>query len=238
MPPAAAPVRSVAAVALVVLTILALTVASVAPAGAAPGPELTIGGEPTTAERETIEDLWGLFLDTFAAHWVCLGPLDVRVVDRAEDVYGSTQEIAAFYQFPPDAKVFIEHGKVNLDNLMHEFAHHLDISCGLGSGAFGRDFLRAQGLSVDRPWLTGPSWSAVPAEMFAESVVAFFGELPSIALTDGALAVAAGLADLPDSYEIPAAMSSRFRPLGLAMAHSSAVVARAFVTRVGVVVAF
>jgi hypothetical protein len=118
-----------------------------------------------------------------------MGPVEVRIVGRAEDWYSGRNvgSIAAFYRFPPEAVVFIEHGKVNPENLLHEFAHHLDISCGIGASMSGQAFLGAQGFDPGVSWLEGPSWARVPAEGFAEAVVAVFGIEPSIPVERGAL---------------------------------------------------
>lgn len=159
--------------------LLALVIASITPATAvAADSGLVITGEPTGEELVEIEEQWGRFIAAFGGFADCMGPVEVRVVDRAEDWYGGRNvgSIAAFYRFPPAAIVFIEHRKVVPRNLLHEFAHHLDISCGLGDGEMGVALKAAQGLPEARGWLSGPSWSAVPAEVFAEAVVEFFGE--------------------------------------------------------------
>ncbi len=159
--------------------LLAVVITSITPANAVAGDSgLVVTGEPTGEETAEIEEQWGRFMAAFGGFADCMGPVEVRVVDRAEDWYGGRNvgPIAAFYRFPPAAIVFIEHRKVVPRNLLHEFAHHLDISCGLGDGATGATFKAAQGLPEERGWLSGGSWSAVPAEVFAEAVVAYFGE--------------------------------------------------------------
>lgn len=154
-------------------------------------PPMALTGEPTAAEAVVIEEQWRRFATSFGRYADCMGPIEVRVVARAEDWYSSRNvgPIAAFYRFPPEAIVFVEHGKVRADVLLHEFAHHLDISCGLGVGPVGETFRFALGLSADRGWTTGTSWRNVPAEMFAEAVVAFFDEKVSITLDPGAVDV-------------------------------------------------
>lgn len=186
--------KRLAAVAVGVLVFLAPVTAHAAL------PEMSPVGDPTPAEAEVIEDTWSLFAESFDAFADCMGPIEVDVVARAEDVYGtgSSFPIAAFYQFPPEAKVFVEHGKVEYRILLHEFAHHLDISCGLGEGPLGDRFRSVQGIAAKQGWLQGPRWSDVPAENFAEAVVAYFGEEPKVAVGDGALSIVADLVRMPD----------------------------------------
>jgi hypothetical protein len=166
----------------------------------AASPIMTTGGDPTPAEQSIIDETWDRFSTSFRGFEDCMGPLEVRVVDRAEDVNGTGNSlpIAAFYQFPPDAKVFIEHGKVSPRVLIHEFAHHLDISCGLGEGTWGDRFRSAQGLPSERGWIRGSTWSAVPAEVFAESVVAYFGGDPRVGIGDQTMNVVESISSVPD----------------------------------------
>jgi len=170
-----------------------------APASATTRPGLMITGEPTPDETTTIDTLWREFTDRFAPQWSCVGPIEVRVVDRAEDHYSGRNfgSIAAFYRVPPDAIVFVEHGKVNGDNLFHEFAHHLDLSCGIGDSTHGREFRATLGYTSDSPWLRGATWATVPAEGFAESVIATFGETPAITTNRDALGIVWRLARVP-----------------------------------------
>jgi hypothetical protein len=170
-----------------------------APAFAAARPPLTVTGEPTPAERSLIEDVWDDFTDAFAPLGGCLAAVEVKVVDRAEDWYGGDDvgPIAAFYRFPPSSMVFVEHGKVNASNLLHELAHHLDVHCGLGAGPVGEEFKAAQGIPEKRDWLSGNAWSKVPAEAFAEAVAAHFGAGVSIRVTAEALEVVASLTRYP-----------------------------------------
>jgi hypothetical protein len=150
---------------------------------------LEVTGEPTAAEIDVIEAQWRRFTGAFAGYDECLGTLEVRVVARAEDWYSNRNvgPIAAFYRYPPESIVFVEHGKVTADVLLHEFAHHLDISCGLGAGSVGEAFRFAAGMPSGKGWTSGTSWRNVPAEVFAEAVVAFFDE--KVAITVGADAV-------------------------------------------------
>ena len=143
---------------------------------AAADPPLVLTGEPTPEETAVIEDEWRRFTAAFAGYSECMGPIEVRVVARAEDWYTNRNvgPIAAFYRYPPAAILFVEHGKVRPDVLIHEFAHHLDISCGLGAGSVGDEFRGAAGISAGKGWTSGTSWRNVPAEIFAEAVVAFF----------------------------------------------------------------
>lgn len=156
---------------------------------------LSLTGEPTEAEAVLIESQWGLFSATFGGFEDCMGPIEVKVVARAEDWYSNRDvgPIAAFYRYPPESTVFVEHGKVRPDVLLHEFAHHLDISCGLGNGPTGSTFRDALGLPADRGWTSGRIWSDVPAEVFAEAVVAYFAEPTSISIREAGVAVIEGL---------------------------------------------
>lgn len=161
-----------------------LGTATTASAQSAPS-DPAITGEPTPAEQQIIKEEWGRFASVFGGR-ECLGPVEVRVVDRVEDHYPGRDfgSLASFYLFPPDAIVYIEHGKVNAENLIHEFAHHFDISCSLGERSFGARFIEAQGFEPGHPWLTGESWDTVPAEHFAQAVLAEFG-IPSTKITIG-----------------------------------------------------
>ena len=162
-------------------------------------PHIDVQGA-TSSELHTILASWDRLLGAFPRLEPCTGAVTVRVVERAEDHYGGpvTSSIAAFYRFPPEATVFIERGKVNADNLIHEFAHHLDLSCGLSGWQFGGEFLRAQGFPVSHSWIQGRGWSGVPAEHFAEAVVAHLGVAdPDIAISATARRLVDGLARDP-----------------------------------------
>lgn len=183
----------------VLLVGAAVFAAGTGTAAATHRPSLLVSGEPTADEEAVITEMWRQFTDRFSPQWACMGPVEVRVVDRAEDWYGGRNfgSIAAFYRVPPDAIVFVEHGKVNGDNLFHEFGHHLDLSCGVGDSAHGHRFRRAQGFAVDAPWLRGSTWGTVPAEGFAEGVIASFGENPAIWISPEAMETVWGLARIP-----------------------------------------
>lgn len=149
----------------------------VAPASAVevPAPLLTITGEPTAEETVEIQAQFDRLLAAFPAARTCVQPLTVEVVDTAEAAWGGgITGIAAFYK-RSIATVFIEHGKVRDEHLIHEFAHHLDFSCGFGAGPLGNEFLEAQGFGEAQEWARGSSWRAVPAEHFAEAVVGWLG---------------------------------------------------------------
>ncbi len=188
---------------LLVAVILALIIPTTAVATES---GLVVTGEPTGEELAEIEEQWGRFLTAFGGFADCMGPVEVRVVARAEDWYGGRNvgSIAAFYRFPPEAIVFIEHRKVVPRNLLHEFAHHLDISCGLGDSATGDTFRAAQGLPEQRGWMSGGSWAAVPAEVFAEAVVAFFDEPTRIDIDLEAVQIIDGLTRVPASVDLQA----------------------------------
>ena len=182
----------------VLITLMVPTEAFAAEAG------LSVTGEPTAEEQAEIEEQWGRFAAAFEGFAGCMGPVEVRVVARAEDWYGGRNvgSIAAFYRFPPDAIVFIEHRKVVPRNLLHEFAHHLDLSCGLGDSATADTFKAAQGLPEQRGWMSGGSWAAVPAEVFAEAVVAFFDEPTRIDIDIEAVQVIDGLTRVPTPIDL------------------------------------
>ena len=136
---------------------------------------LTLAGEPTPAEETEIVAQWDRLREAFPTAGECLGHLTVVVVASAEAEWsGSIRNIAAFYR-PSENTVYIEHGKVRAEHLIHEFAHHLDFSCGFGSGAFGAAFLSAQGFAPNHAWANGAAWNDVPAEYFAEAVVGYLG---------------------------------------------------------------
>jgi len=193
-----------------VLVALVLFAPATALAGSDPG--LTLTGEPTEEEAEEIMAQWARFLDAFGGFSDCMGPIEVRVVARAEDWYRSRDvgPIAAFYTFPPDAVIFIEHRKVVARNLLHEFAHHLDVSCDLGRGPTGDALRAAHGIPSGRGWYEGGTWGAVPAEAFAEAVLVFFGEATRIQIGAAAVEVVDGLADVLEP-EVRARQQERVR---------------------------
>jgi len=189
--------RRLAAI-LVVAMVLMIGLASPA---FAEDPELTVTGEPTEEEFTEIETQWFRFLAAFDGLVDCLEPLEVRVVDRAEDWYHAKDvgPIAAFYVFPPDPMIYIEHRKVVPSNLLHEMAHHLDVSCSLAEGSIGDAFRIAQGIGDERGWFEGGTWSAVPAEAFAEAVVEFFGEPTQIDISSEAVRVIEAMTRVADA---------------------------------------
>jgi len=175
--------------ALLAAALVASVTAMPAPASAS---SVTITGEPTDAERGAITSLWNQFFGFFGPYQGCMGPVEVQVVARAEDHYpGDVGAIGAFYR--RGGTVVVEHGKVNGTFLYHEFGHHLDLSCGFGSGNVGAAFKVAQGIPADQGWRSGSSWADVPAEAFAEAVTAVLGGGTSIAITAAASSYVRGL---------------------------------------------
>ena len=156
--------------------LVALAVVPAAPAAAttivAP-PTFIVEGDPTPAEARIIRGTWSHFAGTFHRSSACLEPLTVKVVDRAEDWFGGgSYALAGFYR-ASEATMYIEHGKVTPANLAHEFAHHLDVSCGVADSPLAEDFLQAAGFADSASWYTGSSWDLVPAEQFSEAILAF-----------------------------------------------------------------
>lgn len=161
------------AVTFVTIVLGVSTLIPVAGATVLRAPRLEITGTPTTAETAIIRGTWLHFAGTFERSSSCMGPITVAVVDRAEDHFDrSGIAIAAFYR-RADATVYVEHGKVTPAVLAHEFAHHLDVGCGLAETSFADDFTLAARLDPAAPWHTGPSWNRVPAEHFGEAVLAW-----------------------------------------------------------------
>ncbi len=155
-----------------------LTLLLAAPAGAidfVDRPALTLTGSPTPTETVEIEADWAWLVESFPGAADCLQPVTVVVVDSAEAAWGgNVRGIASFYKVRT-ATVYVEHGKVAPENMIHEFAHHLDFSCGFGFGPLGAEFTAAEGFAADHLWTTGSRWSDVPAEHFAEAVVGHLG---------------------------------------------------------------
>ncbi|NQV05320.1 hypothetical protein HQ535_02130 [bacterium] len=151
-------------------------------------PGLVVTGDPTAEEIGTITAVWGHLTTFLAPQQECLGEIEVMVVDRAEDFYGGRDvgSIAAFYRAGEKPIVFVEHGKVKPNVLIHEFAHHVDLSCGVGDSAVGEAIRQSQGLLPDVPWLQGSAWWTVPAEIFAEAVASVFGQPARIDVSDEA----------------------------------------------------
>lgn len=153
-----------------------LSIATLAPPAGATvlrAPRLAIEGSPTAAEATVIRGTWLHFAGAFQRSSACMGPISVKVVDRAEDHFDrSGLVIAAFYR-PSERTVYVEHGKVTPAVLAHEFAHHLDTGCGIDGSSFAAEFTVAAGLDPAAPWHRGPSWDRVPAEHFGEAVIAW-----------------------------------------------------------------
>jgi len=170
--------------ALASLALLLVTAFVAAPADAIvilPG-NITIEGDPTLEETADILDDWEWITNAFPGTADCVDPITVVVVG-ANEWGGGT---AAYYR-PSQKTVYIKHGKVRSEHLIHEFAHHLDFSCGFGSSERGAAFLSAQGFAADHEWARGSSWRDVPAEHFAEAVVGYLGiDSVDITVTDGA----------------------------------------------------
>jgi hypothetical protein len=122
--------------------------------------------EPFPADlRELAVATFGSFEASFPARLECMD--DVRLVpvwegmdDRARYLPGeSTIEL----RVPATANLLA-------DSLVHEFAHHLDVTCP-EQRAFRPAFLAAQGHVPGTDWAIGPTWEETPAEQFAEAVV-------------------------------------------------------------------
>jgi len=143
---------------------------------------ITIEGDPTLDETAAIIQDWQWITSAFPATKDCVEPVTVVVVG-ANEWGGST---AAYYR-PSLRTLYIKHGKIRSEHLIHEFAHHLDFSCGFGSSERGVTFMTAQGFDPDHEWARGPSWRSVPAEHFAEAVVGYLGiDSVDLPITDGA----------------------------------------------------
>jgi hypothetical protein len=136
-------------------------------------PDLDITGDPTATEHSIIRGTWTVVKAGLPGADHCLGEIEVMVVDRAEDYFtAGNYAIASFYRGGPEPIIFVEHGKVTAANLAHEFAHHIDVSCDMGSTPLAADFLAAAGFSPNAAWYSGSSWGTVPAEQFAEGILA------------------------------------------------------------------
>ncbi|HSM02256.1 MAG TPA: hypothetical protein VK960_07470 [Acidimicrobiia bacterium] len=144
--------------------------------------EITIEGDPTLEETTAILEDWAWITGAFPGTADCVEPVTVVVVDA--NAWGGG--IAAYYR-PSQDTVYIKHGKVRSEHLIHEFAHHLDFSCGFGSSERGSAFRTAQGFESDHEWARGSSWREVPAEHFAEAVVGYLGiDSVDLPVSDGA----------------------------------------------------
>ena len=180
------------------LLALGLSLATIAPAGASVWwmEGITVTGNPTQVETMIIGGAWNVLQGGLGDATDCLEPLTIQVVDRAEDFFSSGNfAIASFYRPEPEPIIFIEHGKVTPENLVHEFAHHLDLSCGIGGSDVGATFQEAAGFDPAHDWYYGRSWTDVPAEHFAEAILSYLGvgEL-QIDVTNEAIAVVVDMA--------------------------------------------
>lgn len=177
------------------------------------GDAVTVAGEPTPEEALEIMLQWNVLLEALPSARDCVAPLTVVVVDSAEEAWGGgVSGIAAFYRRSQQT-VYVEHGKVRAEHLIHEFAHHVDFSCGFGTSGLGAVFLAAQGFTSDHEWARGSGWRDVPAEHFSEAVVGFLG-IDSVDLPITAEAYAAVERFARGVQEPVAAPTGRARPVG------------------------
>lgn len=196
-----------------------LVVGAAPPAAADPEPtrpEVVVTGSWTVPERLEVARVWSRFTAYFYVQWACLPDLEVRIVDRVEDHYRGRAfgSIAAFYRSGPEPILFVEHGKVTDEYLLHEYVHHLDLSCGVGAGPFAAAFQRAQGIPPEQGWLEGTSWAAVPAEQFAEAVrIAMGYESHKIPIWPQSVALVARLGDPRHALADGGARRAAFPPV-------------------------
>lgn len=154
-------------------TVTAIAVAGLLSLGVAAGAEQLADHRPrirfTPGTPQDVQALaratWTTFTEAFRARWECFGDITVagawHLDERAD--YDPSRRLAT---------VRIPGTPTNLrESLVHEFAHHVDFSCP-AMASVHRSFLAAQGLPLDAPWSTGPTWEGTPSEQFAEATVA------------------------------------------------------------------
>ena len=89
---------------------------------------------------------------------------------RLEAVY-DLEELAVYDQRTHVMSVRVPATAGSLSaSLVHELAHHLELSCPSHSGVRVR-FLVAQGMDPATAWFGGEVWEETPSEQFAEAVV-------------------------------------------------------------------
>jgi hypothetical protein len=141
-------------------------------AGTAVRPELRFTDETPDDLRAVASRAWSRFTEAFPRCTDRLGTVTVAVAWRLPD--------RARYE--PGASLVLVRAPgtaANLEaSLLHEFAHHAEHRCPVGTG-FRRRFTHAAGLPPGTPWSGGEVWDRIPSERFAEAAVFLvLGEAP------------------------------------------------------------
>jgi hypothetical protein len=149
-------------------------------------PALTLTANMPDDFKQLAASTWRRFVRAFPARAACLDPV---TVDSAWEF----RDRAAYDAEHRVVTVRIPGTAPNLEaSLVHEFAHHLDLTCG-PHGRMRKSFLSAQGVSRGAPWWEGPTWEETPSEQWAEAVTEFvLGRRPGhtrSATTPAALAI-------------------------------------------------
>lgn len=140
---------------------------AVTAAGAGNGRPGVARAERTPADvRALALATWERFRDAFPARRGCLGPVTVAgawdLDDRATYDPGRRLVTIRIPGTAPNLRA----------TLVHEFAHHLEFTCGAQRGLRAA-FLAAQSLPAGSAWFEGDTWELIPSEQFAEATTEF-----------------------------------------------------------------
>ncbi len=113
-----------------------------------------------------VEETWLRFEMALPLVADCMDPVSLVLVEQVEGgdaVYRAADRIIEV-EIPTSPARFPE-------SLVHELGHHVATTCA-EQQSIRAAFLAAQGFLPDADWSSGGEWAAVPAEHFAETVVA------------------------------------------------------------------
>lgn len=150
---------------------LAVAIGAFVIGGAAFGRPASPGAPDLLVGHSVAADFEQLARETYAEFVAAAGGVGECVRSpRLEAVY-ELEELALY-----DQETHIVHVRVPAPapslraSLIHELAHHLELSCPSQTALRPR-FVAAQGLPSDVSWFGGAVWQDVPSEQFAEAVV-------------------------------------------------------------------
>ena len=129
-------------------------------------PSVTYGEVAPDDLRALTQSTWARFTAAFPARRSCLTPVTVT----------GAWELGDRARYDPDralVTVRIPGTAPNVTaSLVHEFAHHLDFTCG-AHRMLRSAFLAAQDIPEHAPWFGGATWERTPSEHFAEAVTEY-----------------------------------------------------------------
>lgn len=129
-----------------------------------PEPRLLYVQDVPADVRSATDETFDRFRDRFAGRASCIGDVSIELVRSVDD--GDARYVSGErrieIQIPTTPARYRE-------SLAHEFAHHLERTCGeFGSLQVALEpLLGGSGVA----WSVGPTWKETPSEQFAEAVV-------------------------------------------------------------------